>query len=81
MINNNNDGNKIRVRYKSNEMRKEMRYLSYRESQIVNKLRTEHINLNDYKYVRFDDRDALEGYCRYCDRVETVEHFLEDCFD
>ena len=39
-------------------------------------LRSEYINLNGYKYFKFDESN---GKYIYCDVEETVEHFLMNC--
>ena len=68
------------IRYNSNEMKNELRYLKPYEASIITKLRTECINLNDYKYFRFKDENRGElNMCRYCNVPETVEHYLIDC--
>ena len=46
------------------------------ECEIINKLRTECINLNGYKKFAFNE---TSGKCIYCDVEETVEHFLLKC--
>ena len=59
-------------------MKKELNMLNLHECEIINKLRTEHINLNDYKYHRFKKEESPK--CKFCKTVnETVEHYLIDC--
>ena len=57
-------------------MRNQLKHLKQYESEIVNKLRSECINLNGYKNFRYDESN---GNCIYCCVAETVEHFLIDC--
>ena len=64
------------VRNKSKILKNENKYLKRYESEIINKLRTEYINLNEYKLFRFNEND---GNCKYCNVPETVQHFLIDC--
>jgi hypothetical protein len=59
-------------------MKKELERLSIREAEILNKLRTEYINLNHYKYFRFNN-EYENGNCIYCNVRETVSHYLIDC--
>ena len=73
IINNDN------IRFTTNVMRNELRYLKPFEAKIINKLRTEHVNLNHYKYHRYKDPTANFGNCIHCNRAETVEHYLIDC--
>ena len=49
------------------------------EVRVINKLRTEYINLNHYKYFRFIDISSNNGLCKYCNVSETVQHYLIDC--
>ena len=53
-----------------------MKLLSKYESEVVNKLRSECINLNGYKQYKYGESN---GKCIYCDVEETVEHFLLKC--
>ena len=78
-INNNNSNNNNNIRYKSNVFKNQMKNLTKFEAKIINCLRTEHVNLNDYKYFRFKDEDSNFGNCIYCDVKETVNHFLTQC--
>ena len=57
-------------------MRNQIKMLSKLESEIINKLRTECINLNAYKYYRYGESN---GNCIYCGGEETVEHFILNC--
>ena len=52
--------------------------LSKFESEVINTLRTECINLNGYKNYKYGDSN---GKCVYCGVEETVEQFLLDCSD
>ena len=57
-------------------MKKELEYLNQKETEIIMKLRTEHINLNHYlHHINYH----TDGNCPRCDVPETVEHFLMDC--
>ena len=64
------------VRGKSKSLRNQLKYLKQYECEIINKLRTECINLNGYKKYKFDESS---GKCIYCNVEETVEHFLLKC--
>ena len=53
-----------------------MEYLSQKECEIIVKLRTEYINLNQYlHHIKYHS----DGQCRHCKVQETVSHFLIDC--
>ena len=54
----------------------ELKYLKPKELSIINKLRTEYINLNNYKHYFFEFQSNL---CDHCKCNETVNHFLFDC--
>ena len=64
------------IRNKTKILKNENKFLNRYESEIINKLRTEYINLNEYKSFRFGDTD---GNCTYCGVPETVQHYLMDC--
>ena len=73
-----------KLRGRTNAMRNEMKYLTQRESEIINKLRTEQINLNYYKYFYHEKRKPLplqrtNGMCDYCNCRDSVKHFILDC--
>ena len=70
------DGVNYDIKRRSNAIMNSLKFLKQYECEIINKLRTEHINLNDYKKKRFDDTN---GKCKYCNVKETVSHFLLDC--
>ena len=70
------DGSDYRIKNRSNGIKNSMKFLSQFECKVINRLRTEHINLNHYKNKRFND---TSGKCCYCYVNETVEHFLLDC--
>ena len=57
------------VRNKNKKMRDQLKFLKQYEADIINKLRTECINLNGYKKYEFDE---TSGKCIYCDVEETV---------
>ena len=46
------------------------------ECEIINKLRTEYINLNNYKKFYFNESN---GTCNNCKCKESVKHYLLDC--
>ena len=71
------NGNKICNN--NNKMKEEFKFLNPYEASVICKLRTEHINLNDYKFFRFKDDSSNFGNCRYCNVKESVSHFLIDC--
>ena len=69
---------------RSNLMRNELKHLSQKEGEIINKLRTEQINLNYYKYYFHEKRKKREeqrtdGSCIHCNRRENVSHFILEC--
>ena len=70
------DGVNYNIKNKNKKMKNSTKFLKQYEIEIINKLRTEHINLNHYKKKRFKDTD---GKCQYCGVKETVNHFLLDC--
>ena len=70
------NGTTYTVRNRSKKMRNQLKFLKQYEAEIINKLRTECINLNGYKKYRFGE---TSGKCYYCDVEETVKHFLLDC--
>ena len=73
-------GHKGYLNNSTNDMKNELKYLKPYEASIITKLRTECINLNGYKYFRFqDDNNGYYEMCRYCNVPETVEHYLIDC--
>ena len=66
---------------RTNDMKKELKYLSKQDCEIITKLRMEQINLNDY--LHFID-GKLCNECRHCSKLgnnvsETVDHYLMDC--
>ena len=65
-----------KVKNKTKLMLNELKYLTQYEVEIITKLRTERINLNDYlKYINKHE----DGLCRFCNRRETVSHYLIEC--
>ena len=74
MIDHNNN-----VSYGNKDMRKELRYLSQKEVEIITKSRTEHINLNHYLFTMNVIKGKYGYKCRFCNASETVDHFLIDC--
>lgn len=67
---------------------REKKYLSYCESAIIARLRSEHIELNKYCSIIYATGEQTSPYCDYCnigvkedkDKVEeTVTHFICDC--
>ena len=67
------DGGEYKVRKFDKRLRNQLKLLSKYESEVVNKLRSECINLNGYKHYKYGESN---GKCIYCDVEETVEHFL-----
>ena len=73
-------------------MKNELRYLNHHECEIITKLRTERINLNDYMFF-INQNNTNE--CKYCNKkkkdkkgkiiemkikvIEKVSHYLIDC--
>ena len=70
------NGSDYSVRGKSKHLRNQLKFLKQYECEIINKLRTECINLNGYKKYKFNE---TSGKCIYCNVEETVEHFLLKC--
>ena len=68
--------NKYEVRHWSKRLRNQSKFLKQYESDIVNKLRSECINLNGYKKFKYGESN---GNCIYCNVEETMEHFILDC--
>ena len=66
----------LSVKNRTNKMRKELEFLNQRECEIIMKLRTEYVNLNQYlHHINFHP----DGKCEHCGVVESVSHFLIDC--
>ena len=64
------------VKNRVNSMKKELEYFNQKECEILMKLRTEYINLNQYlHYINYHP----DGECDHCSVQETVSHFLIDC--
>ena len=64
------------VNNRTNDMKDELKYLTQNECEIITKLRTEMINLNDYlHYIK----KHVDGDCAHCNVKETVEHYMMDC--
>ena len=70
------DEQQNRVRKRSNHMRNELKYLKSYESEIINKLRTEYININPWNKQFFNDSN---GNCQYCNCQESISHILFEC--
>ena len=70
------NGQKYNVRKFDKQLRNQLKMLSKFESSIINKLRSECINLNGYKHFKYGESN---GNCVYCKVEETVEHFLINC--
>ena len=64
------------MRNPSKRLRNQLKFLRQCESEIVNKLRSECINLNGYKNFGYGESN---GNCIYCNVEETVEHFILEC--
>ena len=69
-----NDTNKFI--YNKQIFKEEIKFLSKETIEIINKLRTEHINLNNYRYQFHDEQSPL---CTNCNTIENVSHYLFDC--
>ena len=66
----------LSVENRTNKMRKELEFLNQRECEIIMKLRTEYINLNQYlHHINYHP----DGKCEHCGVSESVSHFLIDC--
>ena len=76
---NGNDFNSNCYKYLINEIK----YLNAEETSIINKLRTENINLNNFIYFYFKNNNKSNhnnGNCNgLCSTNETVSHFLLEC--
>ena len=69
-----------KVRKFSNNLRNQLKHLSQFEAEVINKLRTECINLNGYKQFKYDETNGNCIYCGINSNVEeTVEHYILDC--
>ena len=68
-------------RNQSKHFLEENKYLKADESAIINKLRTEHINLNNYENFMFPNNCHHYGLCEFCQNgsIESVRHFLIEC--
>ena len=64
---------------KSKHCRNEKKYLSFNQSAIMLRLRSEHIELNKYNNVIYAKGEQTSDKCDYCDQIETVEHFICHC--
>ena len=62
--------------YNKQYFKEELKFLTKETIEIINKLRTEHINLNNYKYQFHDLESPL---CDKCQVIENVSHILFDC--
>ena len=61
---------------RTNKLKNELKYLKPIECEIINKIRTEHINLNNFKKFYFNE---TEGICNICKCREDVSHYILDC--
>ena len=73
--------NKNNIKPINNAMKSELKHLNPLECEIINKLRTEYINLNNFKYKFFNETN---GNCSYCSGPimpvrDDITHFLMDC--
>ena len=64
----------------------EYKFLKANEASTINKLRTEHINLNSYTNYYFGKKDAKNDFknrlCKHCTSsptIESVNHYLFEC--
>ena len=73
ILNYNGDG---KITTKSNDMRDELKYFNKNECEIIVKLRTERINLNEYLY---HIKKVDSNKCVHCNTKETVNHYLMEC--
>ena len=64
------------VRKVRNIFKAEIMGLNRKECEVINKLQTEYINLNNFKYYFF--KETTSG-CYACNCNETVSHLLFDC--
>ena len=65
------------VRNIGNKLKAELYGLENEECEIINKLRTEYINLNNFKYYFFKE---TAGTCFHCPHeIDSVSHLLLDC--
>ena len=66
-----------KINNRTNEMKKELEFLTKRECSIIMKLRSEYVNLNHYlHHINYH----ADGMCDHCNVAETVTHFLMDCY-
>ena len=57
------DGTQLKVRKFDKRLRNQLKYLSKFESEIINKLRTECINLNGYKKYKYGETNGTHLLC------------------
>ena len=62
--------------YNTQIFKEEIKHLTKDTIEIINKLRTEHININNYKYHYFGTDSPN---CDHCNTIENVSHLLFDC--
>ena len=65
-------------------MNHEFKYLNQKEVSLINKLRTEHINLNNYIYYYHEKnnkekKEVTNGKCINCKCNETISHYILEC--
>ena len=64
------------IRKRNNLMKEELKYINPTECEIINKLRTEYINCNNFKKFYFNETN---GSCEKCKIKDSVEHLILDC--
>ena len=67
------------------EFYNEYKFLNQKEVSIINKIRTEYINLNNYVYY-YHEKNKKEikdgktmGKCKHCKCNENISHYILDC--
>ena len=74
------NGYQYEVRNFSNKLLNQLKHLSQFEAEVINKLRTECINLNGYEQFKYGETNGNCIYCEINSNVqETVEHHILDC--
>ena len=56
----------------------EQKILNPKKMCIINKLRSEHINLNNYLHFHFK-KEYTNNKCIHCNCIESVKHYLTEC--
>ena len=57
----------------------EKKYLSFCQTAIIARLRSEHIELNKYNNIIYRRGEQTSDKCEFCNQIETVSHFIRDC--